>query len=70
VLGLSVALAEGERQVKPATPAEQYQSLLKERQDQPETLSSAKTAEERKEVVARLGTLPLRFLELAEKNPK
>jgi hypothetical protein len=70
VLGMSVARAQDERRDKPATPAEQYQALLKESQNAPDDLSRAKTAEERKQVVARLGTLPLRFLELAEKHPK
>jgi hypothetical protein len=70
VLGLSVALAEDEPQQKPATPAEQYQALLKERQNGPEEWSKAKTDEERKKVQARLAKLPLRFLELAEANPK
>ncbi len=70
VLCISVALAEDERQDKLATPAEKYQALLKERQDGPEVLSKAKTAEERKQVQARLVKLPLRFLELAEQNPE
>jgi hypothetical protein len=69
VLGLPVA-AEYKGGSKPATPAEQYRALLKESQDMPEDLSKARTAEERRKVVARLQTLPLRFLELAEKHPK
>ena len=68
-LGASVALAANEHQATPATPAEQYQSLLKERDQLPEELSRVKSAEERKKLVARLVSLPLRFLELAEKNP-
>ena len=70
VFCMSVVAAEDERQARPAAPREKYQALLKERQDGPEDLSKAKTAEERKEVQARLGKLPLRFLELAEANPK
>lgn len=70
VLCMSMALAEDERQGKPATPAEKFQALLKESQDGPEDLSKAKTAEERKQVQARLVELPLRFLELAEESPK
>src|SRR5262249_40199119 len=69
VLGLPVA-AGHKGGGKPATPAEQYRALLKEYQDVPEDLAKAKTAEERKKVVTRLRTLPLRFLELAEKHPK
>ena len=68
VLGLPVA-AQDKGGGKPATAEEQYQALLKESQDLPEDLSKAKTPEERRKVVARLQTLPLRFLELAEKYP-
>ena len=70
VLGMSVALAEEERQNKPGTLAEKYQTLLKERETGFEDLSKAQTAEERKQLQARLTTLPLRFVELAEQNPK
>src|SRR5262245_47248108 len=70
VLGMSVALAGDERQDKAATPAEQYQALLEERRKVPEDLSKAKTDEERKKALARLAKLPLRFLALAEANPK
>ena len=70
VLGMSVAYAQQERGDRPAKPAEQFQALLKESQDAPAELSKAKTAEERRQVAARLGTLPLRFVELAEKNPQ
>jgi hypothetical protein len=70
VLGMSVALAAEERQDKLATPTEKYQALLKERENGADDLSKAQTAEERKQLQARLATLPLRFLELAEKNPK
>jgi hypothetical protein len=69
VLGLSVTAAD-EGGGKPATPAEEYRALLKESQDLPEDLTKPKTAEEGKQLVARLQTLPRRFLELAEKHPK
>jgi hypothetical protein len=65
-LCLSVALAQD----KPATPAEKYQALLKEQQNGPDELLKAATSEERKQIQARLGTLPMRFVELAEENPK
>ncbi len=68
LLGLSLE-AEDKGGGKPATPAEQYRALLKENQDMPEDLRKARTAEERRKVVDRLHTLPLRFLELAEKHP-
>jgi hypothetical protein len=69
VLGMSVALAEDARQDEPATSAEKYQALLKERQDGPEDLSKAKTPEERKQVQAS-GEAPAEVPELAEENPK
>ncbi|MBI4585001.1 MAG: hypothetical protein HY717_13395, partial [Planctomycetes bacterium] len=68
--GLAVAAADAKGQDKPATPVEQYQALLKERQNVPEDLSKAKSDEERKKVLARVENLPLRFLALAEANPE
>src|SRR2546427_3573398 len=70
VLGLSVAAAQDEGQVKSATPAEQYQTLLKEYQEAAQDSWKANTGEERKKIVARVDKLPLRFLELAEGDPK
>jgi len=70
LLGMAVVSADDEGQSQPTSPAQQYQALLKERQDVPEELSKAKTEEERKKLLARLGKLPLRFLELAEQHPK
>src|SRR5262245_18402306 len=70
VLGMSWAKSQDKRRDKSGTPAEQYQALLKESQDAPEDLPKAKTAEERRRVAARLGSLPLRFVKLAEKNPQ
>jgi len=64
----SVAVAQTQSQNKPATPAEKFQALLRERQDA-EDLSKVRTAEERKQVQASLAKHPLRFLELAEENP-
>lgn len=69
VLGLSVASAADDGQDKPITPAQQLAALLKEQQDLPDDLAKA-TPDDRKKVVARLQSLPLRFLELAEKNPQ
>ena len=58
-------------QDKPAVPAEQYRILLKEFQDAEHAhLNAATTDEERKQGVARMDTLGLRCLELAEANPK
>src|SRR5262249_28353311 len=63
------ATAVGEGQHRLATPAEHYQSLLKEQNQLPDELAKAKTAEEREQLRERLSSLPLRFLELAEKYP-
>ena len=70
VLCMSAALAQDAPQDKPATPAEKYQELLKVRQDGPDDLAKAATAEARKEIQARQAKLPQLFLELAEANPK
>ncbi len=70
LLGVAVVAAGSEGLSDPLSPAQEYQSLLKERQDLPEELSKAETEDERKKLLARLGTLPLRFLELAEQHPK
>jgi hypothetical protein len=77
VLVLTWPAAPAEPQDKPATPAEQYQALLKEYHDAAEAFSNAyaaaKTDEERKKVVAEKAPwdrFASRFLELAEKNPK
>jgi hypothetical protein len=70
LLVTALAAADDDGQTEPATPAEQYQSLLKELESQPEDLSNARTFEERKQASERLATLPLRFLKLAEDNPK
>ena len=59
-----------EAQGKSAPPAQQYESLLKEHQNVPDDLANATTEDDRKKVVARLQSLPLRFLELAEKHPQ
>jgi AhpC/TSA family len=58
--------AQNESQNKPATPAEKYQTLLKELQDGDSP--SAQTPEERKQAQARRAKIPLLFLELAEEN--
>src|SRR5262249_24155211 len=69
-LGMSVAAAE-EDQDKPTTPAAQYEALAKEFNDAAHAFYLKATAgEERSEALARLETLPRRFLELAETNPR
>lgn len=70
VLGLSLAAGQGAED-EPATPAEQYKALLKEYQAASQAVySRAKTDEERNKILASVDKFPLRFLELAENNPK
>jgi hypothetical protein len=66
LLGASLALASDDRGAKPTTPA----VLLKERQHATRALSKPRSDEERRTAHARLQKLPMRFLELAEANPK
>lgn len=67
VLGLSGAAAED----KPAIPAEQYEALVKEYHAASVVFySRAKTDAERNQILASVDKFPLRFLELAEKNPQ
>jgi hypothetical protein len=73
VLGLSAAAAQREGPARPATPAEQYNALLKRYQD---ASSSGRVLsdEERMRFVGRTyrlrNELALRFVELAEKHPQ
>jgi hypothetical protein len=64
-LALSLTAAT---QAKPLAPAEQYQAILKEAQEAGQAHWKATNDEERKRVAARVEPLPLRLLELAEKN--
>ena len=65
VLGLSMAATQ-DRQV---APAEQYRALLKESAEAGQAHWKATTDEERKQISARVEPLPLKLLDLAEKNP-
>jgi hypothetical protein len=71
-LNLSVVVAEGNGQDKPATPAEQYQALRKE-YDRASGSGVPLTDAERLKFVGRVykhrDTLAQKFLELAEKHP-
>src|SRR5262249_27227732 len=73
VLGLSAAAAQREGPARPATPAEQYNALLRRYQD---ASSSGRvlTDEERMKFVGRTyklrNELALRFVELAENHPQ
>ena len=64
---LSIIASEGQN--KPGTPAEQYAALLREYRPASGGIRKAKTDLQRKAVVERLGTFPMKFLELAEKHP-
>ncbi len=72
VLALELSLAAGQNaQDKPITPAEQYQTLIKQFQAASQTLySRAMTDEERNKTLPSIEKFPLRLLELAEKHPK
>jgi hypothetical protein len=71
VLGLGLTVAAGqEAPARPATPAEQYAALVKEFGEAAHANWKAATDKERKQAAGRVEPLPLRLLELAEKNPK
>jgi hypothetical protein len=65
VLGLSMAATQD----KPVAPAEQYRALLKDSAEAGQANWKARTDEEKKQAAARVEPLPLKLLELAEKNP-
>jgi hypothetical protein len=69
LLGLSATEIRDESQGQLATPAEQYQSLVKEFFGATHAFLNATTDEERKKVVAQVDKLSPRVLEIAEKNP-
>ena len=65
ILGLSL----GQAPAKSDAPAEQYKAILKEFGEAANANWKATTDEERKRAAARVEPLPLKLLELAEKNP-
>jgi hypothetical protein len=67
--GRSAPAAQAEGQDKAATPAKEYQALLKEFSTAAAAFWQATTQEETNKVVARVEKLPLQILELVEKNP-
>src|SRR5262245_51446338 len=67
--GLSAA-AQVKGQDKQATPAEQYQALLKEFQGAAATYFQSTNEVERQTIVARVDQATVRLLELVEKNPR
>jgi len=66
VLVLSLSMAA---QDNPVAPAEQYKAIVKEFGEAANANWKATTDEERKQAAARVEPLPLKLLELAEKNP-
>ena len=65
LLGLSMAAPQD----KSVAPAEEYKAILKEFGEAAQANWKATTDDERKRAVARIDPLPLKLLELAEKNP-
>jgi hypothetical protein len=70
ILVLVLSLTAAAPPDKPDAPAEQYQAILKEFGQAANASWNATTDEERNQTAARMEPLPLRLLELAEKNPK
>ena len=70
VLAIPALATAGQPNAKPATPAEQYQALLKKYQDLTQLLTRARTDPERTQLCERRAMVSLQFLELAEQNPK
>ena len=66
---LVLSLTAAQLPDKPPTPTEQYKSVLKEFGEAANASWRATTDEERKRANARIEPLPLKLLELAEKNP-
>src|SRR5262245_30244416 len=66
VLGLTTAATQD----RPVAPADQYRAILKEFGEAANANWKATTDEERKQSAARVEPLPLKLLELAEKNPR
>jgi hypothetical protein len=69
VLVIAVGLSLGQARGAPDGPAEQYKALVKEFGEAAHANWEAKTDEEHRRAAARVEPLPLKLLELAEKNP-
>jgi hypothetical protein len=69
VISLSLLLVAGVCQADPGTPAQQYAALFREYQPVSGGMRKAKTDRQRKAAVARIGTYPPKFVELAEQFP-
>ena len=70
VLAFVAAGVAAQDQGKPATPAEQYQALLKEFQTAAPTYFQSTNDAERQAIVGRVDQTTVRLLELVEKNPR
>src|SRR5260370_29677901 len=69
ILVLVLSLSMAATQDKPVADAERYRALLKEFAEAAQANWKATTDEERKQAALRVEPLPLKLLELAEKNP-
>lgn len=69
ILMLGLVLSASAAQDKSATPAKQYQALVKEYEEASRAFRKATTDEERKAAVENMDMFPRRFLDLAEKYP-
>jgi CubicO group peptidase (beta-lactamase class C family) len=66
----AAAVLDGQRKGKASTPAEEYQTLLKEYEEGSRGFRKAETDLERKAAVEGMDKFSRRFAEWAEKNPK
>src|SRR5262249_3726781 len=69
ILLLALSMSTAEPQDMPVAPAEQYKAILKEFGEAANANWKATTDAERKQAADRVEPLPLKLLELAEKNP-
>ena len=70
VLALAAAGVAAQDQGKPAAPAEQYQTLLREFQTAAPSYFQSTNDAERQAIVARVDKVTVRLLELVQKNPR
>jgi len=70
ILVLVLSLSTAAPEEKPVAPVDQYQAMVKEFGQAANANWNATTDEERNRAATRIEPLPLRLLELAEKNPE
>ena len=69
ILALVLSVSAAANQDQPATPEEQYKAIVKEFGEAANSNWKATSDDQRKQAAARVEPLPLKLLELAEKNP-